>query len=594
MMAGLIPDEVIEEIRERADIIEVISDFVALKKGGANYKGLCPFHQEKTPSFTVSQEKQLFHCFGCGIGGNVFTFLMKHEQISFAEAARALAQRYGIVIPEVKATVQDRRKENLRQINAVALDFYCRELREEKEGTNAKGYLERRGIARAIWEEYRIGYAPARWDALATHLNKKGVNVKEAQALGLIIPKRGGWYDRFRDRIIFPIFDLQDRVNAFGGRSLNDGPEPKYLNSPDSLLYKKGAGFYGLNVARRSIQQSGGKVFIVEGYFDLLSMAQKGVKNVVATLGTALTPEQVRLARRFGKEFLLLFDPDEAGVKAALRGVEIFLQEDIVTTVISLPDGLDPDGYFQKGGDLQALQSRAIPGVEYAMERLMAGCDLGAVEGRAQAVRAALPSLLQIKDAVRRDLYLKRLAEKTGVGEAEIRDVAFAMRKGHKEGAVKEQITGIHVSAEKKLVQMMIQHPDLIPLVIKEGVVEGLEGQGLRTIGELVITTFRRHGDLSLDRIAPQLEERGVSETAFALAFQEEELEEGMAARIMTDCLRQIKMKALKRQMEGLKKRIKEAEAQGDEALLNSLFLSMNTLSPQIRKLQKEGIKEPS
>ncbi|MCJ7547612.1 MAG: CHC2 zinc finger domain-containing protein, partial [Deltaproteobacteria bacterium] len=177
-MAEFIPDEVIEEIRQRADIIEVISDYVALKKAGNNYKGLCPFHQEKTPSFTVSQEKQLFHCFGCGVGGNIFTFLMKYEQIAFAEAARVLAQRYGVLIPEVKATVQDQRKENLRQINAVALDFYIHQLREEKEGKDARGYVERRGIARAIWEEYGIGYAPSSWDALVTHLKKKGVNVK--------------------------------------------------------------------------------------------------------------------------------------------------------------------------------------------------------------------------------------------------------------------------------------------------------------------------------------------------------------------------------------------------------------------------------
>jgi DNA primase len=535
-MTEFIPDEVIEEIRQRADIIEVISDYVALKKAGTNYKGLCPFHQEKTPSFTVSQEKQLFHCFGCGIGGNIFTFLMKYEQVAFVEAARALAQRYGIAIPEVKATPQDRRKENLRQINAVALDFYVRELKEEKkEGKVARGYLARRGIDRAIWEEHRIGYAPARWDALLIH-----------------------------------------------------------LNSPDSPLYKKGSGFYGLNVARKSIQKAGGKVCIVEGYFDLLSMAQKGVKNVVATLGTALTPEQARLARRFGKEFSLLFDPDEAGIKAALRGVEIFMQEETFVTVIPLPDGLDPDAYFQKGGDAEALWSRAVPGVEYAIERLMAEYDLNTVEGKAKAVRAVLPFLLQVKDGVSRDLYLKRLSEKTGVGEGEIRDVALTLRKGHKEGVEQKPITGINVSAEKKLVQMMIQHPTLIPLVIKEGVIEDLESQPLRSIGTLVIRTFQRHGDLSLDRIAPQLEDRGVSEAAFALAFQEEELEAGMAERIMVDCLRKIKMKTLKRQMEGIKKRIKEAEAQGDEALLNSLFLSMNALSPQIRKLQSDGIKDPS
>lgn len=593
-MAGFIPDEIIEEIRERADIIEVISDYVALKKAGRNYKGLCPFHQEKTPSFMVSPEKQLFHCFGCGVGGNIFTFLMKYEQIAFAEAARTLAKKYGVHIPEIRSTPRDQRKENLRQINVVALDFYVNQLKVEREGKAARDYLERRGIERAVWEEYGVGYAPPRWDALVTHFKKKGVNIKEAEVLGLIIPKRGGWYDRFRDRIIFPIFDLQTRVIGFGGRVLNDGQEPKYLNSPESDLYKKGAGLYGLNVARRYVQRTGGKVFIVEGYFDLLSMVQKRIKNAVATLGTALTPEQVRLTRRFGRDFFLLFDPDEAGVKAALRGLELFIQDDSFPTVIPLPDGLDPDGYFQKGGDPEALVASAVPGVEYAMDRLMAGCDLGTVEGRAKAVEAALPFLLNIKDGVRRDLYLKRLAEKAGVREAEVRDAAHSMHKGHTTGPERESIAKIHVSAEKKLVQMMVQHPELLPLVIEEGVVEGLEGQIFRTIGELVIHDYQRHGDLSLDRLAPQLEERGVCEMAFSLAFQEEELEEGMAERITVDCLRKIKMNTLKKQLEGLQKKIKEAEARGDEALLNSLFLSMRALSPQLRKLQKEGLKESS
>jgi DNA primase len=592
-MAGFIPDEIIEEIRERADIVEVISDHVALKKAGRNYKGLCPFHQEKTPSFMVSPEKQLFHCFGCSVGGNAFTFLMKYEQISFAEAARALAQRYGVRIPEVKVTARDQRTENLRRINAVALDCYVHQIRGEKEGKVARDYLKRRGIEREVWEEYRVGYAPPRWDTLVTYLKRQGVNMKEAEALGLIIPKRGGWYDRFRDRIIFPIFDLRDRVMGFGGRAVDDA-EPKYLNSPESVLYKKGAGFYGLNVARKHIQQEEGKVFIVEGYFDLLSMAQRGVKNVVATLGTALTPEQVRLVRRFGKELFLLFDPDEAGKKAALRGLELCIQENEFPTVVPLPDGLDPDGYFQKGGDPQALWLRAVPGVEYAMEMLMERYDLGAVEGRIKAVEAVLPFLLKIKDGVHRDPYLKSLAEKTGVREGEILDAARTMRKTPTKGASQESITRVHVSTEKTLVQMMIQYPQLIPLVIEGGGVEGLEGRDLQSIGALVIHDFQRHGYLSLDRLTPTLEERGVSTLAFALAFQEEKLEEEMASRIMKDCLRKIKMRVLKRKREGLNKRIKEAEAQSDEALLNSLFLNMEALTAQIRKLQQEGTQGSS
>jgi DNA primase len=592
-MAGYIPDEVIEEIRERADIVEVISDHVALKKAGRNYKGLCPFHQEKTPSFMVSPEKQLFHCFGCSVGGNAFTFLMKYEQISFAEAARALAQRYGVRIPEVKVTARDQRMENLRQINVVALDCYINQIKDEKEGKVARAYLERRGIKREVWEEYRVGYAPPRWDTLVTYLKRHGVNMKDAEALGLIIPKKGGWYDRFRGRIIFPIFDLRERVMGFGGRAVDDA-EPKYLNSPESILYKKGAGFYGLNVARKHIQDENGKVFIVEGYFDLLSMAQRGVKNVVAALGTALTPQQVRLVRRFGKELFLLFDPDEAGKKAALRGLELCIEEEMFPMVVPLPDGQDPDGYFQGGGDPQALLSREVPGVEYVMEMLMEGYDLDTVEGRIKAVETVLPFLLKIKDGVHRDLYLKRLAEKTGVREGEILDAARAMRKTPTKGGAQESVTRILVSTEKMLVQMMLQYPELIPLLLDEGVVEGLEGRDLRSIGVLVIQDFQRHGDLSLDRLAPTLEEHGVSTLAFALAFQEEKLEEAMAERIMKDCLRKLKMNVLRRKREGLNKRIKEAEAQSDEALLNSLFLNMEALNAQIRKLQQEGAQGSS
>ncbi|MBW2038233.1 MAG: DNA primase [Deltaproteobacteria bacterium] len=584
-MGGLIPDEVLEVIRERANIVEVISDYVALKKAGRNHKGLCPFHQEKTPSFMVNEEKQLFHCFGCGVGGNVFTFLMKYEQISFAEAAKALAQRYGVKIPEGRMTARDERRENLFKINALALEFYVHQIMEGREGKIARDYLERRGIDRGVRKEYVIGYAPSRWDALVTHLKGKGVNLKEAETLGLIIPKKEGWYDRFRGRIIFPIFDLRDRVIGFGGRVLDEKGEPKYLNSPESSLYKKGENYYGLNIARKYVQKEGERVFIVEGYFDLLSMSQRGVKNVVATLGTALTPRQVRLLRRFGKEFSLLFDPDEAGRKATLRALEIFIQEDAFPTVIPLPDGLDPDGYFQKGLSPQALWERAVPGVEYAMEALMEGYDLGEVEGRAKAVEATLPFLLQIKDGVRRDLYLKRLAKVVRVEEREIRDAALKMHKGRKEDTDKGLITRIHISTGKKLVQMMIQHPEFIPMVAQEGVVDGLEDQNLRAIADLVIHDFQLHSDLSLDRLSPQLEEKGVSEMAFNLAFQEEEMEEGMAERIVVDCLHKIKAKVLKKELEGLTKRIEEAQAKGDEALLDSLLLRKQTL-----KLQEKGL----
>jgi len=585
-MGTTIRDIVLEEIRERADIVEVISDYVPLTKAGRNYKGLCPFHQEKSPSFMVSEEKQLFHCFGCGVGGNVFTFLMKYEHISFVEAVKSVAHRYGITIPEAEAKEKNERRGTLFRINAMALDFYVQQIMDERVGRVARDYLKGRGIESALWEEYKLGYAPSRWDALVTDFKRKRVNVKEAEVLGLIIPKKGGWYDRFRDRIIFPIFDLQDRVIGFGGRVLDDKGEPKYLNSPESLLYKKGENLYGLNRAKKYIQKDEARIFIVEGYFDLLSMSQKGVKNVVATLGTALTTGQVRLLQRFGRQFFLLFDPDEAGIKATLKALEIFMREDAFPSVIPLPDGLDPDGYFQKGFPLQKLSQRSVSGTEYAMQVLMRGFDLSEVEGRAKAVEVVLPFLLQIKDGVRRGLYLKRLSEIVGIEEREILDAALKMQKGGTKESDKELIPTIRVSTEKMLVQMMIQYPQFIALVAQEEMLGNMADQTLRAIAELVMHDFQLHGNLSMNRLSPQLEEKGVSELAVNLAFHEEELEERTAEKIVVDCLHKIKIKMLKKEQEEINKRIKEAQARGDEALCNSLLLHKQTLILQEERLK--------
>jgi DNA primase len=585
-MGEIIHDIVLEEIRERADIIEVISDYIPLKKAGRHYKGLCPFHQEKTPSFMVSEEKQLFHCFGCGVGGNVFTFLMKYEHISFVEAVKSVANRYGITIPEAKAKEKNEKRETLFRINAIASEFYVRQIMDERLGRIARDYLKNRGIERTIWEEYKLGYAPSRWDALVTDLKRERVNLKEAEVLGLIIPRKGGWYDRFRVRIIFPIFDLQDRVIGFGGRVLDDKGEPKYLNSPDSFLYKKGESLYGLNFAKRYIQKDEARVFIVEGYFDLLSMSQKGVKNVVATLGTALTTSQVRLLQRFGKEFFLLFDPDEAGIKATLKALEIFLREDAFPSVIPLPDGLDPDGYCQKGFPLQKLWQRSVPGMEYAMQVLMRGFDLSKVEGRAKAAEVVLPFLLQIKDGLRRGLYLKRLSEILDIEEREILGAALKMQKGGNKESDKELIPTIRVSTEKMLVQMMIQYPQFIPLVVQEKWLDGVGDQTLKAIAELVIHDFQLHGDLSLNRLSQQLEDKGVSGVTFNLAFKEEALEERTAEKIIVDCLHKIKIKMLKKEQEEINRRIKEAQARGDEALCNSLLLHKQTLVLQEERLK--------
>jgi len=588
-VTGLIPEKVLEEIRNHTDIVEVISDYVMLKKAGKSYKGLCPFHGEKDPSFVVSEEKQLFHCFGCGVGGNVFTFLMKYENMSFVEAARSLGRRYGIEIPELRETSGDKEIGKLAEVNALALNFYVRYLRDSRNGQRARDYLTDREIGKAIWDEYRLGYAPRRWDAMVNHLKREGVNLTDAERIGLLIPRDGRWYDRFRDRVIFPICDLQDRVIAFGGRVLKDTDEPKYLNSPESLLYKKGNNLYGLNVARKHIRSEGGRLYVVEGYFDLLSMSQRGVKNVVATLGTAFTRQQVRVLRRFGRECFLLFDPDRAGKKAAVSAVQMFMQEDTIPTVVPLPSGLDPDEYCRKGLPLEALWQRAMSGVDYALQVLMEPYDLTQDEGKRKAIGDVLPFLLQMRDGVSRGLYFKRLAELTGVPESAVLDAAGKMRMSRMKGPGEETIPRIHLSAEKKLLQMMIQSPDFIPLVSKEGVVNCIENKDLRRIGELVVNDFHAHGELSLDRLCSELKDRGLDEVAVRLAFADEEVETEEKARIVADCIRRIKITVLQRKKEELNRKVREAEAKGDEAMLQSLLLGMEGLKKQMQELKNEG-----
>jgi len=587
----MIPENVLESIREAADIVDVISQYVSLKKVGRNYQGLCPFHQEKTPSFVVSHEKQLFHCFGCGVGGNVFTFVMKYENLSFVEAARGLAERYGIHVPETSRSGDDMRRDALYDVNAVAQEFYHRLLEEGDDGQIAHTYLKDRGISRITWADYGVGYAPRRWDALVRHLKGKGVDIKDAEAVGLIIPKRGGWYDRFRHRIMFPIRDAQGRVIGFGGRTLEDRDSPKYLNSPESFLYRKGRSLYGMDVARQHIIKEGGKVCVVEGYFDLLSMVQKDVKNIVATLGTALTPEHVRLLRRFATDCYFLFDGDEAGKKATVNAVTMCMREDLFSTVVPLPKGLDPDAYCRKGLSVAELLTRAVPGVEYCMKVMTEGLDLKDPRGKRQAVEALVPLLLQIPDGVTRDVYFKRLADVTGVSEEVVRQTSHRMRQRRTARLQNDVIPGVRISPEKKLVQMMLNYPEVVTRVRDAGVIKEIQSQELKTIAQAIITLQESDHAMSLDRLSLQLKDETMQEIAATLAMTDEVISRDEGVVIADDCIRTIKVAGLRREKEKLNKRIEEAEARGDEALLHSLLMSSEGVNREMRELRNERTK---
>jgi DNA primase len=426
-MIGSIPDEKIQQMRDGFDIFELVSRYVQLKRSGANHVGLCPFHAEKSPSFSVNTGRQMFKCFGCGVGGDVFEFLMRVEGLNFPEAAQRIAGEMGIDIEERKLSAEeDRRRqerEKLQRVNAVAAEFFHRQLLDSPEAEGCRQYLNKRGYGRTSAAEYQLGYAPDSWDALTNHLRQQGVDLAEARTLGLIRSrdKGDGDYDLFRGRLIFPIHDLSGRIVAFGGRILGDG-QPKYINSPESPIYHKGQILFGLYGARQAIRQAS-EVILVEGYFDQLALARAGVSNAVATCGTALTTEHAQLIKRYAKRALLLFDNDKAGRSATFKSMDLLLPSGLETSVVELEAGEDPDSFLQKRGKeaFAEKQAAARPVIELFMQDRLAEASAGA-SGVSRAAQQILEKLVLLPNPLELDLCVKELARRTGIEVDLLRD----------------------------------------------------------------------------------------------------------------------------------------------------------------------------
>jgi len=501
-LVNYIPDEKVLEVRNRADILEIISEAVRLKRTGKNHLGLCPFHTEKTPSFTVSPDKQIFHCFGCGEGGNVFSFLMKYAGLSFPEAVRQVGRRYGINIPRRSLTPEQKKginqRERLLMANQEAKTFYQNALMKTSAGRNASEYLRRRGINDVIIETFALGFAPDGWRALTDHLKRAGFISDLARSAGLIVlnKQENGYYDRFRNRIIFPIFDLGEQVVGFGGRIMDNG-EPKYLNSPESPVYNKRRILYGLNRSRQACRRSG-IIHIVEGYFDLLTLYQHGIENTAATLGTALTEEHIRLIKGHTEQTVLVFDADEGGIKAALRSCNLFLQAGIDARVLVLPDGHDPDSFVREfGADAFKSAVEKAPGmIGFIFDSAVDQFGLS-IEGKIRIISHLQPVLADINDPIARSLYIRELADRIGVAEHAIQE-KIRQSSGKKgpdfdpdtrpaSGKKREAITGRAYKLEKLIVAMLLQYPDMIPDVEQSGIINRFSDQQLRTVGQQVI-----------------------------------------------------------------------------------------------------------
>jgi DNA primase len=549
-------DSSLEEIKERIDIVDLVSEYVNLKKAGQNWKGLCPFHTEKTPSFTVSPAKQIYHCFGCGNGGDIFTFLVRYENLTFPEALRILAKKAGVTLKaSQKDSLKTGEKETLYTMNKDALLFFRQNLAKN---TRAAGYLKGRGIGNDIQELFSLGYALNSWNALLTYLTRKSYKPDMIKRAGLATQGSKGLYDTFRDRIMFPIYDLKGDVVAFGGRSI-DGSDPKYLNSPETPVFNKRRILYGLDLSKDSIKKYGYALFM-EGYLDVITAHQYGITNAVAALGTAFTQEHGKLIRRFVGDVILVFDSDEAGIKAAKNAAAILLESGLNVRVISFPEKEDPDSFLRKRGAeaFQALLEKPFSLIDFVM--LQKG------ERRILA-REAIELIAKVTDKVLQGDYVKMLAEKLKINEffviEELKKTGRRNRSGYKKAASDTP----HRPKKKPLNEVYI-----IKLLLQ------LPKQAEEVSNRLSLDDFT---DSTVRRIFTHIKD-GTTELNLLLSKCEGEEEDFLTELSLTDdfenphkaledCVRRLKENRRKILSQELQGRIKEAEAKKDFKLLKQL-----------------------
>lgn len=576
-MPRFIPEEKVSEIRDAADIVDLISETVILKKTGRNFIGLCPFHAEKTPSFTVSPEKQIFHCFGCGEGGNVFTFLMKAEGLSFPEALKKVAGRYGIQLPS--PTMRDGRgretgeRERLFAVNRLALDFFMQNLAHSDKGRRARAYLRQRGLDPATMERFAVGYAPPGWENLGNYLSRSKVAARLGVLCGLLVERkeRDGYYDRFRDRIMVPIFDLGGQVIAFGGRVMDDSL-PKYLNSPETPVFSKGRTLFNLHRARIKGRQAD-SVLIVEGYFDLIALVQNGIENVVATLGTALTGDHVQRLKGCTRNLVLVFDGDAAGLQAARRSYAVFAGHGVDARVVVLPAGHDPDSFVREFGREGFLRKvGAAEGIVTFLINTAVSRHGTSIRGKIRAVDDMMPMLAAIDDQVARSLYMRELAERVGVPERDILHRLRRMATGKSEGirtvgatmAAGRSAGGLRI--EKQIVAMMLHFPEIIPDIRRRGLLERFQSKALQQAGRMVMESdaplAARVGDMPPDQAG-----ESVLQMLTSLAVADEIWDRSACLRLMDQF-----DASCRRQQDDLLKKIAAAEQSGDQELLLKLL----------------------
>jgi DNA primase len=592
----MIKQEKIIEIRDRASIIEVISDYVTLKKAGRNSMGLCPFHAEKTPSFTVSEEKGIFHCFGCGAGGSVFHFLMQYDQLSFPEAVERVANRYGIKVDRAdgdRGAGETGERESLYRINERVAANYHRILFEHPAGQKALDYLKSRKVTEEITRRFMVGYAPQAGSGLLDLLRKEKLSVKNALRLGLIGQRNTQqFYEKFFARLMFPIVNAGGKIVGFGGRVLDQGL-PKYLNSSETPLFRKSSTLYGLDRAKEGIRRVD-RVVVVEGYLDVIALHQFGLSSTVATLGTALTPDHVRVLGRYTRNIVALFDGDDAGRKAAARSFEIFIETGLLGRAAFLPKGEDPDTFIHTQGPeaLEKIIDEGIPLADYYFSWLKQRFGMS-LEGKSQIATEVSRLLAKISNPFEVDLLAHRAVDTLGIREELLRRPASGDQPGSRITArilpaakpdTREDV------AERSLVSLMLRFPTVLRSVEKEGDVRQWLSPKWQKVVDLILAEWQERGEVDVFQVAQKVDPDNASQIS-ALALQGESIPETECDKMAADCLSHLRRRYLRALERNLRVAIRAAEEQKDEQAKRERILEWQDVVRKERQLERRRLE---
>ncbi|MGQ4809100.1 DNA primase [Candidatus Entotheonellaceae bacterium PAL068K] len=578
MVSQTIPEKTLQEVLLRADIVEVLSDYVHLKKQGANYKGLCPFHTEKTPSFTVNPTKGLFYCFGCRAGGNVVGFLMQQDQLPYLEAVRLLAARYGVRMPETVAHRQANALQPLYRLYEAAGAFFHRALLGSAAARSARTYCRQRQITRQVVTRFGLGYAPASWDTLGREMQRQGWAEDLLIQSGLVVARehQGGGYDRFRNRLIFPIHDRYGRPVAFGGRALEAARQhtPKYVNSPETPLFHKSRVLYGLHLAKQAIRQCR-RAIIVEGYTDVIACHRHEVTHVIGTLGTALTERHVALLRGVAREVVLLFDGDAAGGAACERGIGLFLEAGMRVRIVRLPDGEDPDSFLRSHGPGAFLHQvdQSLTFLEYLLERTGRFYDMQTPAGRADGLSRILPLLSRIKSPVEQWGYVALLAEKVGVPASVLkREMGTAsrapgrVRKVSKPPLISQPAGCRPRGVEYDLLRLLLHDPALLTPIQHQVQPEDFQDPDLRDLFCLLVRLVSQERWAVFPGISEQVGSDVQRQLLAKMAAEPEVGSPEARRQALNDYLLRLRQRRMKTRRQQLKASLREAEHRDDSA----------------------------